>query len=636
MNCRKFRKNSYFFFNADSDQSISRDFSGHLDRCPECRTDNQRQKKLVQLLQSVPVPPVSDDEWQQIHDNVLASVQVLPKQKNLVPFPISTASVFTGSAARAVAALVLCTVTVLGIVMLYRSKAAPAYPTIQTAADQQSGTSGDALAAVLNTSTSPKKRILYPGNTVSTDAASSLRISLDKKSTIHLEKNSRLKVTQFTREKSVYSLEQGQLAASISKRKPGQLLRIETPNAFCEVIGTRFNVTTDHDTYLKRHITTLTVEEGTVRFGTAEKSIAVRAGNAIALIGDSLGTIFTSDDPEFRHLLEKTGEGPLNVVSTPPGARLFIDGNETGRTPYSGLQPFGNHTVSCIMEGYTPWNDTCTIAGHSGLQLEIHLSSTTGSPEIPADRKTVEPQGKYSSLLATAHGLLLDGKYKEALRLLAPVAENGKVPPVERAAAISKMSLCYRHSGDYTTAAEMLTRIIDGDFPDAQRSNALFERASIYMNNLKKTEYALADYHRYTKQYGDGIWSNEATYSIAELAFGKGAYDEARNAYQRLCESPRQSNAIYEKSLYSLGFIYANYLSDYSRAINLFNRLQLEFPDSRFLEDALFWSAECCMRDGFPDRAITGYGTYQKRFPNGKWKAEVGKRLKQIETAGVR
>ncbi len=43
---------------------------------------------------------------------------------------------------------------------------------------------------------------------------------------------------------------------------------------------------------------------------------------------------------------------PLKIISVPAGARLKIDGQEVGMTPYSANLPVGSHTLQFSKEGY--------------------------------------------------------------------------------------------------------------------------------------------------------------------------------------------------------------------------------------------------------------------------------------------
>ena len=228
---------------------------------------------------------------------------------------------------------------------------------------------------------------------------------------------------------------------------------------------------------------------------------------------------------------------------------------------------------------------------------------------------------------------MIAGNYREALVPLGKLFNNGT--PAIQAAALYKASTCHKYLCDYTTATALLQKIIAGNFPDDIRGNALFERASVYQNLLHDGSNALIDLRRYTREFRNGLWAEEASYSLAELLFQFQDYRQAAQEYQRYCNTFTKTNRT-EKALYKLGIIYANNLSDPQNALKTFTRLILEFPQTQFSEDAVFWSADCLLRLGLTNRALNEFNTYVKRYPNGKWLTEAKTRLKRIETAEAR
>jgi hypothetical protein len=72
------------------------------------------------------------------------------------------------------------------------------------------------------------------------------------------------------------------------------------------------------------------------------------------------------------------GSGSLSVTTSPPGAFVYIDGVMKGVTPamIPGL-PSGDHSVSLVLDGYTPLKTNITI--EAGKMSEY----TTGLPAAP-------------------------------------------------------------------------------------------------------------------------------------------------------------------------------------------------------------------------------------------------------------
>ena len=76
--------------------------------------------------------------------------------------------------------------------------------------------------------------------------------------------------------------------------------------------------------------------------------------------------------------------GTVEIVSTPPGAAVSIDGQPSGTTPVSAvsLTP-GAHTVRLTLEGHEPWSgELRVVAGWSG-RMEASLRALPKAPPTP-------------------------------------------------------------------------------------------------------------------------------------------------------------------------------------------------------------------------------------------------------------
>lgn len=73
---------------------------------------------------------------------------------------------------------------------------------------------------------------------------------------------------------------------------------------------------------------------------------------------------------------------PLRVQTTPPGARVLLDGKEVGVTPFSGEITYGSHRFVASLEGY----DTVAMEIHSGDgSLELNLQPYSSWVDILTD-----------------------------------------------------------------------------------------------------------------------------------------------------------------------------------------------------------------------------------------------------------
>ena len=90
--------------------------------------------------------------------------------------------------------------------------------------------------------------------------------------------------------------------------------------------------------------------------------------------------------------------GSVSVSSTPTGARIYLDGTDTGYiTPrtLAGV-PAGSHTVSCSMTGYTDTSQTVTVI--AGRTSTVRLTLTRQAPVTGSVSVSSTPTGATVSL----------------------------------------------------------------------------------------------------------------------------------------------------------------------------------------------------------------------------------------------
>lgn len=75
-----------------------------------------------------------------------------------------------------------------------------------------------------------------------------------------------------------------------------------------------------------------------------------------------------SSDPVFR--------GSLIVESSPPGARVFLNGRAAGQTPLLlRSQVVGSRAVRVALDGYDSWTSTVQIVSGRQARLRAHLKA---------------------------------------------------------------------------------------------------------------------------------------------------------------------------------------------------------------------------------------------------------------------
>ena len=66
-------------------------------------------------------------------------------------------------------------------------------------------------------------------------------------------------------------------------------------------------------------------------------------------------------------------EGQLKIVTSPPGATVFINGEQSGRTPVEIPLPKGEYTLKLVSEGYDDVKQTIRITARVTTSLNFNL-----------------------------------------------------------------------------------------------------------------------------------------------------------------------------------------------------------------------------------------------------------------------
>lgn len=89
--------------------------------------------------------------------------------------------------------------------------------------------------------------------------------------------------------------------------------------------------------------------------------------------------------------LAKTARGlPVEITSTPAGARLRIDGNDVGQTPFAGNLLVGSHQVEATLDGYMPAEQTVEVTPReNGDESPQAFAMTLVEGQAPMRRKAL-------------------------------------------------------------------------------------------------------------------------------------------------------------------------------------------------------------------------------------------------------
>ena len=374
MDCRQIQSELQLNIDHQADLKKTLEIEAHMLRCPSCSKESATLAKLINLLNDTDYPRYDANEWNELFQNITIAITPISRNKPKIISQFSSVFNINHAPFRALAALVVISLISITAIKLFTGNVS--YPTITAISGSAYSNTSENIDSRIP---AQNNRMLPPGRSIETDNNASVEIKVDKGSTIHVGRNSRLSVADFAAKRTVLALKNGNILAQVSKRTPDQLFRIETPNAYCEVIGTRFNVTTQRDNFRNRYITTLIVQEGTVQFGSGTHHLPVKAGSAVAIFGDSIGTPTSIEDPLIKLLQQRPGYGQYTVSSNPREAQVSIDGIPCGVTPFVGYLLYGNHAVICSKNGFILWSGALQIDAHRPATLDIAL--TPGTPE---------------------------------------------------------------------------------------------------------------------------------------------------------------------------------------------------------------------------------------------------------------
>lgn len=622
MKCAEIRKKIQDFQSGTCSLSLYREISSHLENCEECRKYENSLKKLLSVLkEQSPVEFPSVSSWERIENSIISTIS-----KDPVPVSKSKFKQFFLSEQKmiAAAALILFTVTCIWTVIkvtnnqdttvAYETEEQHSYPKLVN-------TIGSVSVVNDNEEAYDKSN----GLTIQTNNSSKTNVLLDKKTSISINNNTVCKIDKLSSDTQFVSLRTGNVMASVGKRERKQKFRINTPNAYCEVVGTKFEVSYS-DTVSKKGVTRLSVYEGIVVFGTGlNNSVAVNAGYCIEAVGGTLGK------PVQISVNENSVKNKFTIISEPSNAIVNINGKKAGLTPLLLDIDSGDCLVNVYKNGFLAWEKRIDFAKCDSETLNVKLFEMNKKSTDQWAAVSVSDSGSINK--ATA--LINAEKYDSALIVLNKIVSGSKTSPETKVLALTKISYCQSSLGRHDRAVAALMKIADGAYTDEQKGSALFRIAAIRKDMMRNYDGAIEVLRRYLREYPNGIWIEEAGFSLAELLVVKGYFADAAKVYESLI-GKKVSAKNQEKLLYNLAQLYVQNLNDSTRALKTFTLLTEKFPKSIYSEDALFWKASCLFGMGRISQSFSEYENYLSIYPKGKWAEEIKIRLNRTTNVGAK
>jgi hypothetical protein len=335
-----------------------------------CKDDDPMLKRLQKRARDVPGPSENAIDWVRIESGVFAALDrpsARPRQASF-PGPVIRAIVDwrpTPAIAWGFAALVVCALA--GSWFTFQNSGASAR-ILRVSGDVQCRTLGTSAAAIPG-------RMLSRGMSFSTAGRSLLVAQTDPGSYIALSPASEMTITALSRHVEEVALSRGMVSAQLRK-VADRSFAVLTANAVCTALGTVFQV---HAGVAENGgaRTDLFVVRGAVRIrgrGRASVYRVVNAGQAVAMVGDSLGQpVFqpreipadtSIDSLALRGMGLGAAEnvpGLISITSDPPGARVRVNGENAGATPLNLQRTAGAYAIAVTMDGYRVWSKSFTL-----------------------------------------------------------------------------------------------------------------------------------------------------------------------------------------------------------------------------------------------------------------------------------
>lgn len=291
-------------------------------------------------------------------------------------------------------------------------------------------------------------------------------------------------------------LEEGRVVCLLDERASGARFSIETSRATITATGTLFAVEMLPDdgvgVRLHRGSLEITVGENTRKL---HAPIAVIVGKGFEEL--SHGGKEWQDDEDLIRAAELWADGavaPLDVTTTPEGARVVVNGTPLGQTPLSMLVKRGKHQLLVQQEGFAAYREEFVVVGAE------RVSKTPKLRVMQVDQGTVT----------------------------VPREAPKTTPPGPSSAEMLERARQLRRRGDFAEALEWYKKLLRRYPKSAEASVALLSQAELQLSQLGQPRAALQSFERYSKTGGPLL--QEALYGRIRALRAVGRNREARVA----------------------------------------------------------------------------------------------------------
>ena len=531
MKCSEIKK--LIYCRDRNDSCVDPKVTSHIKSCKSCENELHSFSNMLDLISSLPSPSRPDYEWQKLHDSIMSGLSNSISNKTVKFKFASTRRI------QAIAALVALSVITIPIVSQLISNSTNV---------EIISVRGYASSGITQIKAESK---ISDGAELTTGNKSSVDISTDH-SILSLGESTVFKINSAKKDKQIFSLKKGNLAAKVSKRSPGQLFRIKTPNGFCEVVGTRFLVEVKNCTNSSQCHTKLTVQEGIVKFGNGKDIIMVKAGDSAVIEGEKLlpGSAFKTDCKIKDGLIPATDSvfaKSLNVFSGQTGSEyqkadalldcgqinaaltLFGQLSQNRKTPKQVQVAALNKAAVC-----------CKLLGDNSGALDNYNKVINGN---------FTKNQKESAFFQTALVKYNDIHDFEGAEAALKIYINRYQDGLWIEDAYNTLAELLFLSRKYPEAAQIYDAFISKFSNNRQREKALYELARIYSRDLKDYHKAIATFSRLLKEYPNSQFTEDALFWSADCRYNQGLISESIKNYENYLSRFPQGKWVSEAKL---------------------------------------------------------------------------------------
>jgi TolA-binding protein len=514
MKCSEIKK--LIYCRDRKDTSTDPEVLSHVKNCKSCEKELRSFSNMLELISSLPTPFKPDSEWKKLHDSIISSLSNT-QSNNTVKFKF--ASDWRIQAIAALVALSLISIPIINQ-LISNSK------NIRIISVQGYASSG--MSPIRAESK------ISDGTELTTGNKSSVDISTDR-SILSLGESTVFKINSAKKDKQIFSLTKGNLAAKVSKRFPGQLFRIKTPNGYCEVVGTRFLVEVKNCTDPSQCRTKLTVQEGIVKFGNGKDIALVKAGDSAVIEGEKLlpESAFKTDCKAKNSQLPATDSviaKSLNVISGQIGsgyqkADALLDCGQinTALTLFRQLAQNRKTPKQIQVAALNKAAVCCKLLGDNSGALDNYSKVISGN--FSKDQKE-------SALFQIALVKFNDTHDFEGAETALKVYMDRYPGGLWIEDAYSTLAELLFLSKKYPEAAQIYEAFILKFSNNRQKEKVLYELACIYSRDLKDYRKAIATFSRLLKEYPNSQFTEDALFWSADCRYNQGLISESIKNYQ--------------------------------------------------------------------------------------------------------